>query len=496
MQRAQGFAMQGDRVVFTNGSASTTLVQESAPFAGITAYLTGTTTLATLYSDNQIPPTPMANPFTANADGYWFFYAIDGRYDVLIESPDWSWTIGDVLLQDGGRWTADQNANGHRLNDLGGISFVNGQCRDSIALDANCNLLVTGTGGNTLLSLSPAGDLTIPGRLQASSIELNNGVCSTAIQFDANCNVVVYGSLATTGNLKVGGGFELDGPWLSDQNANGHVLTGLSAIQMSNGTCSTQIAFDANCFLVVYGSLGVTQNLDVNGLTNLAGKLKVDGGFELDGPWLTDQNANGHELIGLNILGVSTIHLASGSCAAEIGFDANCNVVLYGNLKVNGSLDASGGITIGGQPLDVGVASLNGLKGDISLVAGPGVTISPSGQSITISALAVSSQDVLVEAGTGTARVWQAVYQNPWPYPIFVTVSINLGPHDGAMAWCASNNPPSTEVAVIQSQSEDFTQLHALSFWVLPGYYYMLDRQTMSSNPDWPALINTWVEWH
>ena len=467
MERAQGFAMQGDRVVFTNGSASTTLVQESAPYARITAYLTGTTTLATLYSDNQTPPTPMANPFTANADGYWFFYAIDGRYDVLIESPDWSWTIGDVLLQDGGRWTADQNANGHRLNDLGGISFVNGQCRDSITLDANCNLLVTGTGGNTLLSLSPAGDLTIPGRLTASGIELNNGVCSTAIQFDASCNVVVHGNLVTTGNFTVGGnthlagnlnvdgGFGLSGPWLTDQNANGHVLTGLSAIQMSNGTCSTQIGFDANCFLVVYGSLGVTGNLDVNGKTNLAGGLKVDGSLELDGPSITDQNANGHALTGVGILGVSAIHLASGNCAAEIGFDANCNVTLYGNLIVHGRLDADNGIF-------------------------PRITV----------------QDVLVEAGGGTARVWQAVYQNPWPYPMFVTVSINLGPHDGAMAFCASNNPPGIEVAAIQSQSEDFTQIHALSFWVLPGYYYMLDREILSSNPESPALINTWVEWH
>ena len=73
MERAQGFAQQGARVVWTAGVSSTTLVQETAPYATITVYITGTTTLATIYSDNQVPPTHMGNPFTANADGYWFF---------------------------------------------------------------------------------------------------------------------------------------------------------------------------------------------------------------------------------------------------------------------------------------------------------------------------------------------------------------------------------------------------------------------------------------
>lgn len=102
MQRAQGFAEQGTQVVWTAGHASTTYVQESAPFALITVHLTGTTTLATLFADNNTPPTRLGNPFTADNNGYWYFYAADGRYDVTIQAENWTWTIGDLRLIENG----------------------------------------------------------------------------------------------------------------------------------------------------------------------------------------------------------------------------------------------------------------------------------------------------------------------------------------------------------------------------------------------------------
>ena len=101
MMRAQGFAQQGDGVVWTAGTASTNVVQTSYPFAIITVYYSGTTILAPIYSDNHSIPTPYANPFTANADGYWWFYAPNGRYDVMIMAPHLRpWTIGDLMLND------------------------------------------------------------------------------------------------------------------------------------------------------------------------------------------------------------------------------------------------------------------------------------------------------------------------------------------------------------------------------------------------------------
>jgi len=100
MQRAQGFVQQGSQTVYTAGHGSSTLVQASAPYGVVTVYLTGTNILATIYADNYSPPTPLGNPFTANADGYWFFYAPDGRYDVALIACDFAWTIGDIILRD------------------------------------------------------------------------------------------------------------------------------------------------------------------------------------------------------------------------------------------------------------------------------------------------------------------------------------------------------------------------------------------------------------
>jgi hypothetical protein len=101
MMRAAGFAQAGSREVWTSGHASSTLHQESFPYALITVYKAGTTALQTIYLDNYAQPTPLANPFTADVMGFWFFYAPNGRYDIsLVFEDQLDWTIGDVLLFD------------------------------------------------------------------------------------------------------------------------------------------------------------------------------------------------------------------------------------------------------------------------------------------------------------------------------------------------------------------------------------------------------------
>jgi hypothetical protein len=108
MERAYGFCSQGGVRVYVSNvgstapspSFATTYWQQSYPNCTVTVYLTGTTTLATIYSDNS--STPLANPFTASSNGYWKFYAADGRYDVRfsgtgITSP---FTTADILLCD------------------------------------------------------------------------------------------------------------------------------------------------------------------------------------------------------------------------------------------------------------------------------------------------------------------------------------------------------------------------------------------------------------
>lgn len=102
MEKLQGWVEQGGSSVVTNGATSTTIVQASFINATVTVYDAGTSNLSTIYSDNGV--TPKANPFTASATGYFFFYAANGRYDVTfsggsISSP---FTLSDFLLNDSG----------------------------------------------------------------------------------------------------------------------------------------------------------------------------------------------------------------------------------------------------------------------------------------------------------------------------------------------------------------------------------------------------------
>jgi len=85
--RFQQFCQTGAQNVVTQGLNSTTHVQRSYPSCTVAVYLTGTTTLATIYSDPL--STPLANPFTANTDGSFGFWAApsansSGCYDVTI----------------------------------------------------------------------------------------------------------------------------------------------------------------------------------------------------------------------------------------------------------------------------------------------------------------------------------------------------------------------------------------------------------------------------
>jgi len=104
MQRAWSWCEVGAKVVVTSGvSSSSPRVQGSYPACTVTVYLTGTTTLATIYSDNSA--TPLANPFTASNLGFWFFYASNGRYDVRISggtppSLATPFTFSDIYLFD------------------------------------------------------------------------------------------------------------------------------------------------------------------------------------------------------------------------------------------------------------------------------------------------------------------------------------------------------------------------------------------------------------
>jgi len=160
-----------------------------APGCTVTVYAAGTVTLSTIFSDNI--STPKANPFTADAStGYWFFYALQGRYDIKfsgtgITSP---YTLSDVTLFD----PTD-----------GFIQSLNGQAQA-------VQTLVAGTAGTDFVVNSAAGvhTLNLPNAGAAS-----RGVVSTGAQTFAGVKTfstpIAAGSGGTGADLSAAGNGKL-----------------------------------------------------------------------------------------------------------------------------------------------------------------------------------------------------------------------------------------------------------------------------------------------
>lgn len=67
--------------------------------ASVQVNLHGTTTPATIYSDNGVTQT--ANPLTTDVNGSFSFYAADGHYDLAITGPNiLPVSVDDILLVD------------------------------------------------------------------------------------------------------------------------------------------------------------------------------------------------------------------------------------------------------------------------------------------------------------------------------------------------------------------------------------------------------------
>src|SRR6266403_1483318 len=84
-QAVRGWCEDGGQTVVTSGLNSTTKVQRSFPQCQIQVFIHGGGA-ATIFSD--VGGTPLANPFTAQTNGQWSFYAADStHYDVVMTFP-------------------------------------------------------------------------------------------------------------------------------------------------------------------------------------------------------------------------------------------------------------------------------------------------------------------------------------------------------------------------------------------------------------------------
>jgi hypothetical protein len=121
--KVAGIAQKGGLVITTSPTVSYKTI-ESYPNSTITVYLTGTTTLATIYSDNV--GTVKANPFTTNSDASFSFYIDNVRYDMKFSGTGIAtpFTLTDLVAFDPVNPSAPPITN-YVLNLNGDFQFVN-----------------------------------------------------------------------------------------------------------------------------------------------------------------------------------------------------------------------------------------------------------------------------------------------------------------------------------------------------------------------------------
>lgn len=148
LQRFWAFCEQGNQTinVLSYTSSTATPVQRSFPGCTVDVFFTGTTNRPTIYS-NSAGTVSLTNPFTANGNGFFFFYAANGEYDVQesgggLPAP---WTIGDILL------------NSNSANPDVPVSLVDFGCKgdgstnDTVCVQTAINS-VQGSGGTLLVN--------------------------------------------------------------------------------------------------------------------------------------------------------------------------------------------------------------------------------------------------------------------------------------------------------------------------------------------------------
>lgn len=249
-EKLQGWCQYGGQTVTVSSVSSSDTWQASYPSCTVTVYDTGTTDLATIYSDEGI--TPKANPFTADTTGYWFAYAADADYDVKfsgggIPTP---FTQTDFKLYSGGAG----------ISSLGGLTgatqtFVN---------DTN----VTMSSAGTQHTLGWTADLAVGRGGTGASSFTDNGVLLGNVA--AALQVTAAGAAYQPFRVPSGGGAPAFGAIDISQAA---AVTGaLAIVNGGSGAVTQTAAFDALSPLTTKGDLLVH-----NGTNNIRVAVGADG---------------------------------------------------------------------------------------------------------------------------------------------------------------------------------------------------------------------------
>jgi hypothetical protein len=161
------YSVLGASQAEVSGLLSTNYQQGVIPNATVTVYLTGTTTLATIYADSS--STPLSNPFTSGTEGQWLFYALTGAaYDVVLSGgvpPNaYPAPVTFTGLNSGGG------------SGGGGITSVNTLTGPALTIAVGAGLSVSSVGSTITISLGTA--FAITSFTGGSTVEVGTSVAN------------------------------------------------------------------------------------------------------------------------------------------------------------------------------------------------------------------------------------------------------------------------------------------------------------------------------
>lgn len=260
MFKLQGWVEEGNTVVDTGGLGSSNVVQGSFPGATVTVYIHGSNpaTLATIYSDDNPSPTPLANPFTANLDGTWGFYADSGRYDVVFSGGTLSapFTIEDLTNGAGGG-TGDVSGPGTAID--GDIALWDGTSgkliKDGLKLGSRLLINVDSGGAGTIPVYNDAAgtEVRASGILANSLVTSPNNVTQGNLAVFRSRTIIIDSGVSPT---SLGGFVRLSQQILSGDAASVS-FTGISQaysmLKIIGYGRSTQATTFANVFIQING---------------------------------------------------------------------------------------------------------------------------------------------------------------------------------------------------------------------------------------------------
>lgn len=179
MQPASGWCEQG-------GSRSGNIyLQRSYPSCTVTVYFAGTSTPATIFSDNS--STPLANPFTGSSLGRWTFYAADAAYDVQLSGASIATPFRipvTLVSSSGGGGSSAFNAITSGTNTTATMTVGSGSSlvrTGSGIIDANKILGTTLTSLTGVVYMTAGVPSVATGTCNSSTVVFGDGHCDSAL---------------------------------------------------------------------------------------------------------------------------------------------------------------------------------------------------------------------------------------------------------------------------------------------------------------------------